>query len=96
MPAKPQNLTIDEAVQRLQEITGQLLRLSAPGSWNIPAILQALRGAGPVGVPKGSCLYVVNGQVFCVDGITEIECSQLGGSFSTSPCSVRHGEIPGF
>jgi hypothetical protein len=41
------------------------------------------------GVTTGSCCYLVNSQHFCLDGVTEVECEKLFGSFSLMTCADR-------
>jgi hypothetical protein len=85
---QPTNLTNQEAIARLALIVGgrftSTLAQSPVINWNVQGIITALQQQAGVAAPGrlGSCHYLVQGQSFCVEGVTEAECLMLGGVFT--------------
>jgi hypothetical protein len=83
-------MSFQEALDKILAIIRARLAASAVPDWNLNGVMQALSATLPAGAQSGSCVYMVDGHPFCVDGITELECTQqLNGKFSSLPCSQR-------
>ncbi len=73
--------------KKLLQVLGK--RIEKMPDWTgLSAVFAALRNEATAAT--GSCVYVVDGQRFCIDGVTNDECTQLGGDFSaTKTCAQR-------